>query len=394
MKIKTSQSSCSLRSWLDQSLEKGTIDARVFVKSDETERLELKFDRRIASIWQNSPTSSPVTDLQPDGQPDGWAQSSNIWSFDPSSLIAAAAAAAVDVNQTSLLNHAADSLFVRPLSSAVPVKWAASTHPQPAFERTISRTESLLTSAATHFQPIRQDFYERAGNIVTDASVCGLVPCSGKCPNHIRNRADNKKNDESHRPASASLNELALFVGPFAGDEQERPLVSVGSADKSTNTSDDGLEEEDLLTQTPVIVDDYDAICSILNEVLSRRDEDEEQLHDEETIRTSPSTKRTPVSVFESLFVDPEASGYMYSQTDLLSQLTSHSDRSDGHSRRLFHPLHRQDESERVNEKRFVHQSVARTGRRSSRSPAPLVRHYVIEPKIGQSDPHDAICSH
>lgn len=340
--------------------------------SDEAERLALKFDPKIASIWQTSSFSV----LQPDVQSDIWGQAASIWSFNPSAMVTETAApVAPDENQTSLMNHTPDSLFVQPLSSVLscaPLK--SPIRDQKPASKTLSRTESLLTSAATHFQPIRNDFYERAGNIVTDASVCGLVPCSGKCPNHIRNRSEQRKEDEQQRPASPSMNELALFVGPFSGDENDRPVVS---ADKGTNTSDDAMDEADSFAKSPVVVDDYDAICSILNDVLNRRNEDDEQLNEETVTRTAATVKRTSVPFFESLFVDPEASGYR--ETDLLSDLMS-----GGRSRRLFDPLV-DPEDDSASERRFLQQEAS-FERGLRRSPAPQTRHFVIEPKIGESD--------
>lgn len=53
--------------------------------------------------------------------------------------------------------------------------------------------EDLYTSPKTHFQPIRQDYYERPCNIVTDASIVGIIPCSRNCPNHGARRAGKKK---------------------------------------------------------------------------------------------------------------------------------------------------------------------------------------------------------
>jgi hypothetical protein len=348
-------------------------DAAASGPADETERLVRKFNRQIASIWETGPSADLLKDDVP-GQ-DVWSQSAaNIWSFDPSSLIGSCGRSP-EVNETSLLNHTMESLFVRPMAgSAASSKSAASSSHSSSFERTISQTENLLTSAATHFQPIRQDYYERAGSIVTDASICGLVPCSGKCPNHLRNRTDVRKDEEIQRPASTSLNELSHIVGPFAADENVAPVSE--SADKSTDTSDDVLPyEEYVAKQTQIIVDDYDAICSILNDVLSRRDEDDDDPVPD-TRSCIPSAERIqPVSVYESLFVDPEASGFMYSQPGT-SSLFSESSHTDGLN-------HQRDED--LNQRLFRTSAAPMSVRRSSRSPVPASgRHYVIEPKIGE----------
>lgn len=328
--------------------------------SEETE-LARKFNQKIASIWE-----SGAADLPPDREVAGqevWGQSGGIWSFDPSSLTADSRSDDhVDLNPTSLQNHTTDSLFVRPLTSAGACKLGPGT--QLTCDKATSRTENLLTSAATHFQPIRQDYYERSGNMVTDASVCGLVPCSGKCPNHGRNRTERRK-ETRPRPASTSMSELSLFVGPFVGEESDCRT----SADKWTSTSDDGVG--DMVTQTPVLVDDYDAICSILNDVLSRRDEDEELV--DYSVTQSPSTTRIPVPVYESLSVDPESSGFLYSQSD------SHMSYTD---------IPSPGGQDSVRRKNLFRQSVAGPVRRSSQSPAPLTRHFVIEPKIGKFSPH------
>ena len=57
--------------------------------------------------------------------------------------------------------------------------------------------EDLYNSPKTHFQPIRQDYYERPCNIVTDASIVGIIPCSRNCPNHGARRAGKRRQENT-----------------------------------------------------------------------------------------------------------------------------------------------------------------------------------------------------
>ena len=282
------------------------------VEVNDSSKLELlarKFNNDVANIWSTTEPSSDawtskvtasvsLLSLEDSGS------LSNIWSFSPgtscshevSSSSSSHLSSPVNhpVNHTSLKNHTEESPFIQVSTSRA--SNAISQHDSRASssnenhvigkkrnkKSSMESKENLLTSLQTHFQPIRQDYYERGPNNVTDTQLSGLVPCSGKCPNHARNRCDirnslSEKVSCDPRPSSVSREELSLIVGPFKEDEEDVQLEAEDNQESQVdqkelcdkqNTEEKEVRETD--TVTPA-VDDYDAICSILNQVLNNQ---------------------------------------------------------------------------------------------------------------------------
>lgn len=293
-------------------------------ESQKLQILAMKFNSDVASIWSSSscnnnnnslsasdscwaPGSLPSVSLL-NLEESGIASSlSNIWSFSPgtsssshevssssSSHLSSPLNHSSTGNNTSLKNHTEDSLFVQVSSSRASNTGSgqsgsrASSSNENHVNNTSSKrgssdvcNDNLLTSLQTHFQPIRQDYYERGPNNVTDTKQSGLVPCSGKCPNHLRNRCQerNRQRNCHDRSTSVSREELSLIVGPFneeEGEEEETPEAQ--SCDKE-DKSEDKEGREGSSAETPA-VDDYEAICSILNDVLRNQSPTSSQQHE------------------------------------------------------------------------------------------------------------------
>lgn len=92
--------------------------------------------------------------------------------------------------------------------------------------------EDLYTSPRTHFQPIRQDYYERPCNIVTDASIVGIIPCSRNCPNHDARRAGKKKK-QNDCTQDATISATSGCIG-------EKGVVHINSNNSAVPASDLG----------------------------------------------------------------------------------------------------------------------------------------------------------
>jgi len=250
------------------------------------------------NIWSFSPsqTSSFLTLKDDSGVPSS--SSSDLSSPD------CCVSETFSVNSTSLKNHTPESLFVRfsPSRSSndgsnCGIAQSSLTSRQSSQveepQQNGDNQENLLTSARTHFQPIRQDFYERDVGNVIDTLQTGLVPCSGKCPNHARNRVNN--GPVADRPPSASREELSQFVGPFPTEneevieEEKCQVEDVRKAqvdDKKDVKAIQGNVENDTEGKKPSSEsveagqDDYDAICLILNQVLNHQSPLEEEGED------------------------------------------------------------------------------------------------------------------
>ena len=428
--------------------------------SEATLKLIGKFNQEIASIWTPDPQSSeenpslisatsssssscsghmfaPV--LQTDSPSSCWSQHQSgcsIWSFDPTSFPDTSS------NQTSLSNHLPDSLFVKPNLKSDPdhscINSTGCHYSQSLLSQSDYSTnayglnENLLLSAATHFQPIRQDFYERTlSDIVTETGLCALIPCSGKCPNHVRNRQPVCKttsttttttrtrrtlDQEKSRPDSVSLSELSLFVGPFAGQDEnvitsspedhqsDQLLPTTESEDENhllaqshsghNNTSLESLESSDDNCDlgsdaAPAVADDYDAICSIMNEVLGQK---ERLLAEEEKEAASrlqdPQTRSQHVS---NVFVPGTSSksGHSYNSLPGESQPITGSHVLSERQGRLFDsmpistgPATCVDEFSESSRTTFLRGTNNRT---ATRPVVVGVRNFVVEPKIGMS---------
>lgn len=260
------------------------------------------------NIWSFSPsqTSSFLTLKDDSGVPSS--SSSDLSS--PDCCVSETSSA----NSTSLKNHTPESLFVRvspsrsssndgsncvfSQSSLTSRQSSQVEEPQPNGEN----QENLLTSVRTHFQPIRQDFYERDVGNVIDTHQTGLVPCSGKCPNHARNRVNNGPVPD--RPPSASREELSQFVGPFPTENEEVIEEEKCQTDDAKKTPVDDKENVEVIQENvksdaeegkkslsesvEAGQDDYDAICLILNQVLNHQSPLEEEGEDHLPISAYP----------------------------------------------------------------------------------------------------------
>ena len=190
----------------------------------------------------------------------------------------------------SLDNHLSTSLFKEVTSRRSDTQVGTSyDHQLPNVPDVQVFDENLLTSHKTHFQPIKNDSWQREISVVIDPDRKGLVPCSPLCPNRVlTNRVNSveSKMIEPPRPSSVSSKELAsimepgCLVDPEEEDSMEGEIV-IEEDDvkkemfpipqtvvKSVVTVEDVLEEDETLNDEN---DEYQAIESILNEVLNNR---------------------------------------------------------------------------------------------------------------------------
>lgn len=205
-------------------------------------------------------------------------------------------------NKTSLSNHGLNSLFVE-----VPPKLEkdlTDSSEEIALHNftELKNLDMPLNTSQTHFQPIRQDYYEREASIVIDPDVCGMVPCSPKCPNRGKRNCSPRKDIE--RSASPSQVELSKYIGPFLdgeivlenGDlELTEDNLPIGEcfeklsqcSDKATNTEEGTLEHtsraSSSVSESPEPeISEYDTLCSLLNEVLHKEIDSEESMNEEQ----------------------------------------------------------------------------------------------------------------
>lgn len=185
----------------------------------------------------------------------------------------------------SLDNHLSTSLFKEVTSKRSDTQVGTSyDHQLPNVPDVQVFDEDLLTSHKTHFQPIKNDSWQRELSVVIDPDRKGLVPCSPLCPNRVLTNRVNSVGSKMigpPRPSSVSSKELASFMEPgclLDPEEEEEKIVVIEEDDirketvvKSVVTVEDVLEEDETVNDEN---DEYQAIESILNEVLNNRSVD------------------------------------------------------------------------------------------------------------------------
>ena len=176
----------------------------------------------------------------------------------------------------SLDNHVSTSLFKEVTAKKMDGKIGhAYSHQLPNVPDVMIFDENLLTSPKTHFQPIKNDSWQREVSIIIDSSRKGLVPCSTQCPNRITSRSNSRENRliQPPRPSSVSSKELASFIDPGCDvEEHEEFAESVVIVEDVQDVEDDPVNVELSVVEVDETDEsEYQAIESILNEVLNNR---------------------------------------------------------------------------------------------------------------------------
>lgn len=183
-------------------------------------------------------------------------------------------------------------------------------------------SENLFTSSKTHFQPIPNDYYERRPDGIVDPSLVGFVPCGPKCPNHLRIRdgslkqspeEDQQQTDHLRRPQSACSKELMEYMSPsdlIDLDHNDSPEDDVNdvhegsalchSVPSKPAATDDEPPLIDLTDPAPESsfseTNDFDAINSILNDVLIKSRKLEQDTQEEKKCSTKKDVMDGPES--------------------------------------------------------------------------------------------------
>ncbi|KAI1303073.1 Uncharacterized protein HDE_02464 [Halotydeus destructor] len=256
-----------------------------------------KFNSEVASIW-----NSETKNLEKPSSFDVWgvnfpAPTSETWSTEKTpteTFFGATGEKPLSVkfsSVTTLTNHGENSLFVK--VSPKPKQYPSDVLPIGKIYMQHKGIDHLLTTAQTHFQPIRQDYYEKQVGIVIDPNIIGMVPCSSKCPNR-KNVVG--KEETVVRSKSPSIVELSSYIGPFPEGETDDEINGQAESaciadlfekasdcsDKSTNTDSGNVENQFIEEDWEKVVlegdnenqsSDYDALCSLLDEVLQKQKE-------------------------------------------------------------------------------------------------------------------------